>query len=134
MRHDKILNTAFQIAQEIEKSSEQKMVAIVAYKSTVISVGVNSLKTHPMVAGAKYDDWCDHLHAETSAIINALRNTSSRKLAKCTLYVCRAKKVNGIYEWGMSRPCINCQKFINKYPVRDCYYSTETTGIYECLN
>jgi deoxycytidylate deaminase len=133
MRHDKILNTAFQIAKEIEKSSEQRMVAIVAYKSTIISVGMNSLKTHPMVAGAKCDDWCEHLHAETSAIINALRQTSSRKLAKCILYVCRAKIVNGVYEWGLSRPCINCQKFIKKYPIRDCYYATEVTGIYEHL-
>jgi deoxycytidylate deaminase len=132
-RHDKILNTAFQIAQEIEKSSEQKMVAIVAYKSTVISVGINSMKTHPLVASFKHDDWCEHLHAETSAIINALRQTSSRKLAKCNLYICRAKKVNGIYEWGCARPCINCQKFLKAYPVNNCFYSTEITGIYGIL-
>jgi cytidine deaminase len=133
MRHDKFLNTAFKIAQEVPRASDHKVAAIVVCKNNVISVGVNQMKTHPMVAKNKHDDWCETLHAETSAIINALRQIGSRKLAKCDLYVCRAKVVDKNYQWGIAKPCANCQEFMEKYPLRSCYYSIEKTGKYEKL-
>ena len=131
MRHDRHMATTFQIAQEVPKCSDQKVAAIIVSKNNVISVGANQDKTHPMVAQNQHDDWCEYLHAEASAIINALRQIGRRRLAKCDMYVCRAKIVVGQYTWGFSKPCPNCQKFLKAYPVRHVYYSTEETGVYE---
>jgi len=133
MRHDRFMNTVFQIAQELPKTSDQRVAAIIAYKNNTISVGCNQPKTHPMVAQNNCHEWCEYLHAETSAIINALRQISSRKLAKCVMYVCRAKYNNGSYTWGISKPCIDCRKFLQNYPVHRVYYSTEEIGVYEVL-
>lgn len=133
MKHDKFMNTAFQIAMEVPKTSDQKVAAIVVRNSSIISVGVNQHKTHPMVARANVDDWCEYLHAESSAIINAIRQISSKKLALCTLYVCRAKLIDGKDSWGLAKPCINCQEFMKHYPVKQVYYSTEKMGTYGWL-
>jgi len=133
MRQDRWMNAVFQIAQEAPKVSDQKIAAIIVCKNSVMSVGLNQMKTHPMVAYDKHDEWCDYLHAESSAIINALRQIGARKLLKCEMYVCRAKIFNGNYTWGCSKPCINCQKFMEHYPLKRVYFSTEKKGSYEYL-
>jgi deoxycytidylate deaminase len=125
------MNTVFQIAIEVPKCSDQKVAAIIVSKNNVVSVGFNQDKSHPMVAYYQYNDWCENLHAEASAIINALRQIGRRRLAKCDMYVCRAKVVDGKYQWGFSKPCKNCQNFLKSYPVRNVYYSSEVTGVYE---
>jgi cytidine deaminase len=134
MRHDRFLNTTFQIAKEVPRASDNKIAALVVCKNNIISVGMNQMKTHPMVASCKQNEWSEYLHAESSAIINALRQISSSKLAKCTLYICRAKisGVVGNYVWGMCKPCPTCRKFIENYPVNSCYYTVEN-GVYEKL-
>jgi deoxycytidylate deaminase len=134
MRHDRMMNAAFQIATELQKVSDQKVAAVIAMKNNIIAVGVNQLKTHPMVASCKVNDYADFLHAESSAIINAIRQISSKKLAKCDMFVCRAKLVDGFDRWGLSKPCVDCQEFLKHYPVKRIFYSTDTHGVYEELN
>jgi len=131
MRQDRWMNAVFQIALEAPKVSEQKMAAIIVCKNSVISVGLNQMKTHPMVATYKVKEWAEYLHAESSAVINALRQINFRKLEKCELYVCRSKMINGIHTWGLAKPCTTCMEFLRHYPMKCCYYSTDEEGNYE---
>lgn len=134
MNHPKFLDIAFKIAQEAPRTTAALVAALVVDKNTIVSVGINSSKTHPFVAKYKIDPWLDSLHAETTAIKKAITTISSRKLSKCLLYVCRARKIDGEFVWGLSRPCENCQKFMRQFPPKLCIYSTNETGVYDILN
>jgi pyrimidine deaminase RibD-like protein len=134
MKHDKFLNLAFQIAQEVPRVGNASIAALVVYKNTVVAIGANQPKTHPFMAKFKSDPWHEHPHAETNAILKAIKTVSLKKLKKCVLYVCRAKIDNGTYVWGMSKPCDSCNNALQKFPVKTCIYSTDITGEYASLN
>jgi deoxycytidylate deaminase len=129
MNHQKHLNFAFLIAQTVPKVANASMAAIVVHKNSVISVGTNSPKTHPFVTQFQHREWHQKLHAESAAILKAIKSISSRKLRKCTLYVARAKKNNEHeFVWGMARPCQNCANLLEVFPVKDVIYTLDDGG------
>ena len=60
-------------------------------------------------------------HAEISAI-NKVKN--KKQLSECEMYIVRIgpDKLNNMLKY--SKPCINCQNYINKYNIKKIYYST----------
>ena len=88
--------------------------AILVYKNTVVSVGMNSYKTHPLMATRT--SW-PFLHAEQHAIIRAgLDNCED-----LDLYIARVRKNNDL---AMSKPCGVCMKLIQDVSIKNVYYST----------
>ena len=90
--------------------------AILVYRNSIVSIGMNSYKTHPLMAART--SW-PFLHAEQNAIIRAgLDNCEG-----LDLYIARVLKNNTL---AMSKPCKVCIKLIKDVGIRNIYYSTNT--------
>jgi deoxycytidylate deaminase len=105
----------FDIAAKIAQNSNmyQKHGALIVYKKTIISSGTNN---YLLKSSKKYST-----HAEISAI-NKVKN--KKQLSECEMYIVRIgpDKFNNMLKY--SKPCINCQNYINKYNIKKIYYST----------
>ena len=103
-----------------------KLASAIVYKKYVISTGVNSYKTHPIMNGEGYKDGQVFLHAEMDAIRNALKLIDLNQLAQCDLYVVRVKRPNyKSKEWiyGLAKPCPGCTKAIANFGIKNVFYS-----------
>ena len=88
--------------------------AILVHRNSIVSIGMNSYKTHPLMAART--SW-PFLHAEQNAIIRAgLDNCEG-----LDLYIARVLKNNTL---AMSKPCKVCIKLIKDVGIRNIYYST----------
>jgi deoxycytidylate deaminase len=90
--------------------------AILVHKNNIVSVGMNSYKTHPLMATRT--PW-PFLHAEQHAIIRAGLNNCEG----LDLYIARVRKNNDL---AMSKPCSVCMKLIHDVSIKNVYYSTNT--------
>ena len=86
--------------------------AVLIYRGKIIAKGYNSY------IDSNYNIFSEH--AEVCAIRNGLKKLHSDELKKCELVIIR---VNNIGECLNSKPCRNCQKFINKFNIKKVYYS-----------
>lgn len=131
MKHDDyFLNWAYEIAKSAEPHGNQRMAAIIVIKRKVISIGINSGKTHPMATRFARDYKSDILttpHAEVRAIFNASKVIDLSDFRKATLYIARAKKEckNGPDVWGMAKPCNGCERCIESFGIRKVIYTED---------
>jgi deoxycytidylate deaminase len=108
-----------------------RVAAALIYKNDIISFGINSYKSSPFQKRFGRNEDAIFLHAETSAIRNALRMISLDEIAKSTLYICRMKYNNQYKEkfvFGLSRPCIGCQKAIAEFRIKKVLYTKDEMG------
>lgn len=109
----------FNISANIAKNSNmfQKHGAVIVYKKTIIGTGYNS-----------YTYNCKNtfsIHAEIIAINNAVKNCNKEILCDSKLYIVRiAPETKSDHLLKYSKPCLNCQKYINKFNIKKIYYST----------
>ena len=88
--------------------------AVLVHRNTIVSIGMNSYKTHPLMAART--SW-PFLHAEQNAIIRAGMDNCEG----LDLYIARVLKNNDL---AMSKPCKVCIKLIEDVGIRNIYYST----------
>jgi len=89
--------------------------AVIVEKNSILSVGNNSYKTHPLMS---YRTEWPFLHAEQLAIIR-------RGLDNCEghdLYVVRILKN---LDYAISYPCKVCQQLISDVGIRNIFYINE---------
>lgn len=85
----------------------------------MISLGANSLKSHPLASSER------KIHAELAAIIAASGNVSG-----ATLYSARVMQSG---EPGNSAPCAGCQHLIEAYGIaRVVYHDGSELRSYQC--
>lgn len=109
----------FDIAANIAKNSNmfQKHGAVIVYKKTIIATGYNSYSYNSKTNFS--------IHAEIVAINNAIKNSNKELLCYSKLYIVRiAPESKSKYILKYSKPCLNCQKYINKFNIKKIYYST----------
>lgn len=107
---------------------KMKLAACLVIRNEIISIGVNSDKSHPMQKKFAKNNDAIFKHAEVDCIINALRHVDQEELKNATLYVHRVKRqYKGDKEWsdGMAEPCIGCQKAIEHFNIKNVVYSTD---------
>lgn len=135
-KHAKYINILAKLAADIPQGSgNARIAACVVLKGMIISFGVNEPKTHPFQIKYGKNDKSIFLHAETSAIKNALKYISSKELSRATLYVCRVKYFDytkRVMLFGNARPCSGCFRCINTFSIGSVYYTTDNQEI-ECL-
>lgn len=104
-----------------------KLSAGIVYKGNIIGIGTNSYKTHPFQAKYGRNEKSISIHAELSAIRDALRIMPLEYLRKTDLYVCRIKHSDrsGPYIRGMSKPCSGCMKAIIEFGIKKVYFTNE---------
>jgi len=97
-----------------------RMAAVLTKRRKVVSVGMNSRKTHPLQQkfGKNKDALC--IHAEIAAIKNALKIITVDELAECTLYVARVLKNNSV---GLAKPCPGCASAIAEFNIKQVYWT-----------
>ena len=120
------------------KNSQQKvkLAASLVFQNEIISVGYNSLKTHPMQKRFSKNIEAIFKHAEVDCIVNALRYVDPADLERTTLYVYRVKKLTKDHEYwsdGYSEPCSGCKQAINHFKIKKVVYSTDEDYVYEEL-
>lgn len=110
------------------KAANYRVAAAIVYKNRIVAYGNNSYKSSPFQKRYAADEHKIFLHAEISAIKNALRFLTVDELRYCTLYVCRVT-TDG---WGNSTPCVGCQRAIAEFEIKRVIYTTGRNeyGIY----
>jgi tRNA(Arg) A34 adenosine deaminase TadA len=126
--NNRIVNTLRQAAVDNDINMRHKLAAGIVYKKSLIAVGLNSFKTHPLMLLYGKNDQSVFLHAEIDVIKNALKVITLEELEQCDLYVYRVKR-EGQYSsrWinGLSRPCAGCMRAIEAFGVRGVFYTTD---------
>lgn len=109
----------FEIAANIARNSDmfQKHGAVIVYKKTIIATGFNSYSFNNKNNFS--------IHAEIVAINNVIKNYNKDILSESKLYIVRiAPESKSKYVLKYSKPCLNCQKYINKFNIKKIFYST----------
>lgn len=120
------------------KNSQQKvkLAASLVFQNEIVSVGYNSLKTHPMQKRFSKNIEAIFKHAEVDCIVNALRHVDPTDLERATLYVYRVKKLTKDHNYwsdGYSEPCSGCKQAIHHFKIKKVVYSTDEDYAYEEL-
>ncbi len=106
-------NYYLEIAARVALNSDMnhKHGAIIVHKKNIIAVGYNYYYRNSSI------------HAEIAAI-SRLKGKEKEILSECVLYVVRIapKKYDNMLKY--SKPCNNCQHYINKKSIKKTYYST----------
>lgn len=127
----------FEHAKNIAKFSDypqHKLGCIAVLGNKIISVGFNTMKTHPtQQIYNKYRDIggnevIHRLHAETMCLL-PLRNLNI-DFNKIDLYIYRICKSR---EHGLSRPCCSCVEFIKELNIKNIFYTTDNGFAHEKL-
>lgn len=132
-KHTKYMNVLSKVAADISNpvGGNARLSACIVYKGDIVSFGINEMKSHPFQA--KYGKNADSvfLHAETSAIKNALKYITQEELEKATLYVCRVKYMDYTKKqmiFGLSKPCPGCFRCINTFNIKNVVFSLDGNG------
>ena len=94
--------------------SKFRLGAVLVHRNIIVSIGMNSYKTHPLMA--ERTEW-PFLHAEQHAIIRA----GVDNCEGLDLYIARVLKNNDL---ALSKPCKVCTELIKDVGIKNIYYST----------
>jgi len=136
-RHGRYIDTLSEVAtcSITSQGHNAKMAACIVHQNAVVSFGTNERRTHPFQARYGKNKEAVFLHAETSAIKNALKMLSLDELSKSTLYICRVKFQNESRKnlvFGMAKPCSGCFRCINTFGIQKVIFSLDN-GSYGML-
>jgi len=129
-----ILHTLAKVAAA-NPNPQEKFAAAVVYRNKIVSVGMNSMKSHPMAAKYGKNEHAIFLHAEVAAIKNALRELDVDDFSKCDIYITRVKKEKPFtkkFVWGLAKPCPGCERAIAEFGFRRTIYTCDD-GNYEVI-
>lgn len=129
-----ILHTLFKVAAANPYPAE-KFAAAIVLRNRIVSVGMNSMKSHPLQAKYRKNPHAIFLHSEIAAIKNALRELEVDDLSKCDLYITRVKRPNAFtkkFVWGLAKPCPGCERAIAEFGIRRVIYTCDN-GDYEVV-
>lgn len=136
-RHEKHLDDLAIIAEDAQGAARAHLAASIVLNNKIISIGVNSYKSHPFQKRYGKNSEAIYIHSEISAINRALKRISVNDLANSTLYVARVKKKSKhskhFDSWGLAKPCEGCMRAIAAFNIKKVYYTTDENTKYECL-
>lgn len=107
---------------------------VAVYQNSIIGIGCNCNKTHPY---QKYynryrkqtNELLPKLHAEISCI-NSIKHMNIN-FSKVKLYIYRIRNDR---PFGLSRPCPSCMAAIKDLGIKNIYYTTNESFVYEKIN
>lgn len=106
--------------------NQWKLAAAITYKKQILTIGLNSTKTHPLQYAYGKNRFATSLHAEIDAIRKALKIMSAEQLSKCDMYILRVKRdEDGDWIRAMAKPCPGCQRAIADHGIRRVYYTKD---------
>lgn len=135
----------FKLAKATAETSDFKnfhLGCVITYKKRILSVGVNSYKTHPMQKefnrkNRKFTKSnkpiLDSVHSEIDALTKIsypIEQNIDWKNVKIYIYRISKGRKNG---HGLARPCAACMAAIKDKGIRHIYYTTNEGYAYEKL-
>lgn len=112
------------VSAAISNDDKYKLAAGIVHKKRLISIGINSKKTHPLMGEPSYHEEQLYLHAEVDSILRAIRYFGGHeKLKECDLYVVRVKTMDNRFVEALAKPCCGCQDLINRMEIRNVYWT-----------
>lgn len=93
--------------------------AAIVHKGSILSIGVNKKKTHPIQKLFADKPEKDCIHAEIDAIVKV---KDKDILKECELYVLRLTKGNRI---GNSKPCAGCMNALSYYGIKKFHWTED---------
>jgi deoxycytidylate deaminase len=136
MKKIDIFNFLFKSAIAIDEvAANARLVSIITYKNTVVSVGFNKMKSHPFQKKFGKNSEAIFLHSEIDAIKNGLRHIDQDDFKKCELYSLRVKREsrNGPFVTGISMPCDGCMRAIVTFGIKKVFYTENEKNCFTCL-
>lgn len=122
-----IIDTLAKVA-EANPHNAEKMASAIVYRNRIISIGMNSMKSHPLQAKYAKNEHAIFLHSEIAAIKNALREIDVDDMSKCEIYIARVKKEKPFtkkYVLGLAKPCIGCERAIAEFGLKRVVYTCD---------
>lgn len=104
------------------RSGDKLHFAFICDKGNIISMGMNSSKTHTLAY--KHGYTYPNLHAELDAIVKARRYDLSR----CVMYNIRLSRMSLRKQHPvlrMSKPCVHCNDLVRSFGLRGVFYTTD---------
>ena len=126
----KHINTLTKIA-ESNDGMRAKLAAAVVRGNYIISIGMNSMKTHPFQAKYGINSECIYMHAELAAIKNALREIDVTDFRYHNMYIVRVKRPfpnSNSFIYGLAKPCIGCMRAITEFGLNKIVFTTNLQG------
>lgn len=114
-----MINEAINLAKS-NATDLARMGAVIVKNKRIIGSGKNSRKSHPLQRLFSKSDLKIALHAEISAIVDALRNHDEQELVGATIYVARVLK-NG--SRAIAKPCPICERAIKAYGIEAVHWT-----------
>ena len=110
--------------QQAEKSTyKHRLGACVSIGRKVLGVGYNKVNRHQ--SKVKTDSWNGSLHAEISAVLDALRKYPVEKLKGATVTVVR---VDSAGKLKLALPCKNCYNSLRNLGIKEVRFSNDVGG------
>ena len=129
MKKFKVFDLLTKMAEDVNSFGNARVTSAIVMKNDIISFGFNERKTHPLQSRFATNPMAIYRHAEIASIINGLRRISVDDFKKCDIYVARIKKDKS---WGLAMPCKGCTEAISNFGLRNVYYTTDITNVFEC--
>lgn len=94
--------------------------AAILYKGSILAIGNNKRKSHPIMCSINKDNKRIYLHAEVDAIVKTINAHGLYIFPETTLYVMRVTKGGNI---AYSEPCNICKDIINSVGITQVLWS-----------
>jgi deoxycytidylate deaminase len=123
-------------AAQLSEFKRARIGCVAVYNNNIISVGINSYKTHPVQK--MYDKYrtfhpspgckahMHSLHAEIDCLVSIDDNNID--ISKVDIYICRILK-NGTT--GLAAPCPACKQYLIDRGIKKVHYTTSDSYIEE---
>ena len=125
--HRERIEQLWELLDDSEPFSQARIASSVYYKNSIISVGFNRNKTHPLQKKFGRNEESIYLHAEIDAIIQARKYLTEDEIKSSIIYTARRKFLlnTNTEVWGLARPCEGCMKAIRTFGFKMVYYSKD---------
>lgn len=110
------LKVALEIARSNPIIGKPRMAAVIYDRRHLVSYGLNSFKTHPLMARFNKHPQAVCLHAEIAALANARQSVEG-----LTMYVARAFADGSP---GLAKPCKGCERALIEFGLGDVQWTT----------
>jgi deoxycytidylate deaminase len=124
-RHESRINELLKVAATVEKVGAGKLAAAIWNRDLCVSVGVNSLKSHPVQKRFSSNPHRIFLHAETDALVKASKFL--KDFSGSYMYIARVKKGHdGRFVPALAKPCDGCMSLIYHYLPKGVFWTTDS--------
>ena len=125
-RDQKRLLDLFQLSTQIVTPVYRvRVLAALWFGNRCITVCSNSTRSHPFQKRYTDREQRIFLHAETAVLKSGVRLLGGDALEYCTIYIARAKVVDGRMAPGTAKPCGGCQRALAEFRIKKCFFTTE---------